>query len=120
MKIAPIVALVCVLSLGATATMQSNNQTLKGHLVDTVCAKAHATEPKYVENHTRMCNLMDGCIKSGFSLVLADKRVLELDSRGNELALELSKSSRKEKDFRVTVSGTVSGATVAVSSMTLD
>jgi hypothetical protein len=62
---------------------------------------------------------MDGCVKSGYTLVLADKSVMDLDSRGNELALDLSKSSRKEKDFKVMVTGTVSGSKIAVRSMAL-
>ena len=99
---------------------QSNTQKLKGHLVDTVCANGHATEPGYVENHTRSCNLMGGCIKSGYSLVTADKKVLQLDSKGAELALALNKSTEKEKDLKVTVTGKVNGSTIEVSDITLD
>ena len=46
--------------------------------------------------------------------------MMELDSKGNELALELSKSSRKDKDFKVTVTGAVSGSKIAVSSIALN
>lgn len=116
------IMLTCVFAIAfsGVATSQSTSQKISGHLVDTVCAKGHATEPGYVENHTRMCNLMDGCIKSGYTLVLADKKMMELDSKGNELALEISKSSRKDKDFKVTVTGNVSGSKIAVSSMALE
>lgn len=109
-----------VVAFAAAAATQSNTQELKGHLVDAVCAKGHATEPGYVENHTRMCNLMGVCIKSGYTLVTPDKKVMQLDSKGAELALELSKSTDKEKDLKVTVTGTVSGSTIAVSAITLD
>jgi len=108
------------IALGSAPTSQSTSQKISGYLVDTVCAKGHATEPGYVENHTRMCNLMDGCIKSGYTLVLSDKKMMELDSKGNELALGLSKSSRKDKDFKVTVTGSVTGSKIAVSAMALD
>ena len=104
MKTVMLFTIAFVVVLGSAPASQSGSHKISGHLVDTVCAKGHATEPGYVENHTRMCNLMDGCIKSGYTLVLADKKIMELDSKGNELALELSKSSRKDKDFKVTVS----------------
>jgi hypothetical protein len=67
-----------------------------------------------------MCSLMDGCIKSGYSLMTADKKVYELDSKGAELALALNKSTDKEKDLKVTVTGTVSGSTIAVTALKLD
>jgi hypothetical protein len=120
MKIRLLVVLVLAASFSAVTLAQSARQTLKGHLVDTVCAKGHGTDAKYVENHTRMCNLMGECVKSGYTLVLADKKMMELDSKGNELALALSKSATKEKDFRVTVTGNVSGTTIAVNSVVLD
>ena len=114
----PVFAL--VVSFSVAPLTQSRTQTFKGHLVDTVCAKGHGAEPKYAENHARMCNLMGECIKSGYTLVMADKKMMELDSNGAELALALSKSSSKEKDFRVTVSGTATGSTLAVRSIVLD
>lgn len=110
----------CLLVTAAVMAAQSDTQKLKGHLVDAVCAKGHAHEAGYVENHARTCNLMDGCVKSGYTLVTADKKVMLLDAKGNELALQLSKSSQKEKDFTVTVTGKVSGSNIAVSSITLD
>jgi hypothetical protein len=64
-------SLVCaliVLGLAVAAAAQSGNQKFQGHLVDTVCAVGHATEAGYAENHDRNCNLMEGCIKSGYSL----------------------------------------------------
>ena len=118
---AAVAGICAVVALAAApAVAQSDTTTIKGHLVDAVCAKGHATEPGYVENHTRMCNLMGVCVKSGYTLVTADKKVLQLDDKGAELALALSKESEKEKDFKVTVTGTVTGSTIAVSAIALD
>jgi hypothetical protein len=94
-------------------------QKLSGHLVDTVCAVNHFKEPGYAENHANACNLHDSCIKSGFSLMTADRRVLKFDAKGAEQALALVKSTKKEKDVKVTVVGKVDGETLTVRSITL-
>ena len=62
---------------------------------------------------------MDGCVKSGYSLVTADKKVLKFDAKGNELALDLIKKIDRDKDWTVAVNGTVSGDTIAVASLQL-
>jgi hypothetical protein len=120
MKPSVLVTSLLAAALVAAVAAQSKTEQLKGHLVDAVCAKGHANEPGYVENHTRMCNLMGGCIKSGYTLVTADKNVRQLDAKGAELALALNKSTDKEKDLKVTVTGTVTGSKIAVSAIALD
>jgi hypothetical protein len=62
---------------------------------------------------------MDACVKSGYSLVTPDKKVLKFDAKGNDLALALIKSSNHDKDWKVTVNGKVSGDTVAVTDIKL-
>ena len=104
---------------GFIASAQSRPQTFDGYLVDGVCAGNHATEPGYVEKHDKACNLMDGCIKSGFSLVTSDLKVLKFDTKGNEQALALIKATEKDKDWKVTVTGSVEGQTLTVSSIKL-
>ena len=107
------------LALTAALAAQSE-QKISGHLVDAVCAKNHATESGYKEKHENTCNLHDSCIKSGYSLILSDNRVLKFDAKGNEQALAFVKSSTKEKDVKVTVTGAVTGDTIAVKSIALD
>src|SRR5205085_3187020 len=69
------------------AAPQSGGQKVTGYLVDAVCAGNHAAEPGYKESHDKNCNLMAACVKSGYSLVLADNTVLTFDPKGNEQAL---------------------------------
>jgi len=107
------------LALTAALAAQSE-QKVSGHLVDAVCAKNHATEPGYKEKHENTCNLHDSCIKSGYSLILPDNRVLKFDAKGNEQALAFVKAATKEKDLKVTVTGAVTGDTIAVKSIALD
>ena len=101
------------------ARAQSRPQTFEGYLVDGVCAGNHATEPGYAEKHDKACNLMDGCIKSGYSLILADHKVLKFDPKGAEQALAFIKATNKDKDLKVVVTGTVEGQTLTVKSIAL-
>ena len=113
-------ALVVIVGLTISAAGQSNPQKFTGHLVDAVCAGNHATEPGYAEKHDKNCNLMEGCIKSGYSLITADHKVLKFDSKGNEQALAFIKATNKDKSWKVLVTGTVDGQTLTVKSIALD
>ncbi len=114
-------ALVTVtLLVSAVTTGQAQEQTFTGHLVDTVCATGHAHEDGYATKHENTCNLMPGCIKSGFSLITSDKKALKFDAKGAEQALVLVKKTSKEKDVKATVVGTLKGDTIAVSSISLN
>jgi len=112
-------ASIAVILLAVTAAGQSGAQKINGHLVDAVCASNHATEPGYVEKHDKNCNLMPGCVKSGYSLVTADHKVLKFDQKGNEQALAFIKATEKDKDLKVAVTGSVSGDSIAVTSIAL-
>jgi hypothetical protein len=109
-----------VVGFSVTAMGQSEGQKFNGHLVDAVCAGNHATEPGYAANHEKQCNLMAGCVKSGFSLITADSKVLKFDQKGNDQALALIKAYDKEKDMKVTVVGKLDGQTLTVSSIKLN
>ena len=62
---------------------------------------------------------MDGCIKSGYSLILADHKVPKFDPKGAEQALAFIKATDKDKDLKVIVTGTVEGQTLTVKSIAL-
>jgi len=113
------VALVAASSTLA-ALQQPAAQKVSGYLVDAVCAGNHATEPGYKESHDKACNLMAACVKSGYSLILADNSVLTFDAKGNEQALALFKATDKDKAFRVAVTGKVEGKTILVTNIALE
>lgn len=106
-----------VVWLAAAGAAQGQAQSLKGHLVDVMCASKHATEADYIAKHDKKCLLMDGCVKSGYSLVTADGKVLKLDAKGNQLALDLIKKTDRASNWTVGVNGTVSGDTITVASI---
>jgi hypothetical protein len=98
----------------------AQTQTIRGHLVDVMCATEHAKEgAAYGAKHDKKCLLMDGCVKSGYSVLTAEGRVVKLDAKGSAMALELIKKTSREADWRVTVAGNVSGDIITVSTLTL-
>jgi hypothetical protein len=112
------IALIMLAVPAATTAGQSSTQKISGHLVDVTCAGDHAAEPGYIEKHDKACNL--SCGKSGgFSLVTADRKVLKFDQKGNEQALALIKATDKVRDWKVVVTGTPSGESIAVSSIAM-
>lgn len=117
MKMLAFAAGVALAVVGLTVAGAAQGQTMKGHLVDVMCSSQHATEAGYVEKHDKKCLLMDDCVKSGYGLVTADKKVLKLDTKGNQMALDLIKKTDRDKDWTVAVNGTVSGDTIAVTSI---
>ncbi len=110
-------AAVAMMVLVASGAAQG--QQVKGTLMDVACSSHHGTEAGYAEKHDKKCLLMDACVKSGYSVVTADKKILKFDARGNELALDLIKKTNREANWAVSVAGTVTGDTIAVSSLTL-
>jgi hypothetical protein len=106
--------------MGLSAILSGqDNQKISGYLVDAVCAGHHATEAGYAANHNKACNLMDGCVKSGYTVITADQKVLKFDQKGNEQALALIKATDKDKDWKVVVTGKVEGDVIAVQSISL-
>ncbi len=108
---------VAAIVVGLAAGAAAQAEPVRGTLMDIACSSHHATEAGYTESHDKKCLLMDGCVKSGYSLVTADKKVLKFDAKGNELALNLIKNTNHDKDWKVAVDGTVKGDTIAVTTI---
>jgi len=112
-------AALVVVGLAVAGAAQGQAQSIKGHLVDVMCATKHSTEAEYIAKHDKKCLLMEGCVKSGYSLVTADGKVMKLDAKGTQLALDLIKKTDRESNWTVAVNGSVSGDTIAVASIQL-
>ena len=110
---------VALVVVGLALSGAAQAQPVRGHLVDIACSSMHASEAGYAEKHDKKCLLMDACVKSGYSVVTADKKVLKFDAKGNQLALDLIKKTDRDKNWTVAVSGTVSGDTIAVTDIKL-
>lgn len=109
------------LSVGVAASgAQTGGATVNGYLMDVACATEHASEgPAAAAKHDKSCLLMGPCVKSGYSVITAENKMLKLDTKGNQLALALIKASDKKDDWKVAVVGTVSGDSIAVDSVKL-
>ncbi|MGE0705126.1 MAG: hypothetical protein AB7P22_14435 [Vicinamibacterales bacterium] len=114
------VALTVVGFAQSPANGQSSPQTITGYLVDVMCATGHASEgAAFGAKHDKACLLMDSCVKSGYSVLTAENKVVKLDPKGNELALALIKGTDRENDWRVSVTGTVTNDTITVTTLSL-
>jgi hypothetical protein len=115
--------LVMVLALGlvisGAAYAAQGVETVNGYLLDVRCATQHAGEAGFAAKHNKECLLMDKCVKSGYAVLTADNKLIKFDNKGNREALKLIKDTNKDKDWKVTVTGKVTGEKIAVSSIAL-
>ncbi len=87
-------------------------ETWSGTIVDTMC------KGKDVASHTRQCAL--NCAKGGYGLVTADGKFVKFDEAGNAKALAALKGSKRDKDMRAKVSGSIEDDVIKVASINLD
>jgi hypothetical protein len=86
-------------------------ESWSGTVVDVMC------KGKDLAGHTRQCSL--NCSKSGYGLVLGDGKFVKFDEGGNAKALNLLKSTNKEKDLKAKVSGSLHGDVIKVETIEL-
>lgn len=122
MKRALVVLSVAVLlTASAFAGGQGKKQKVSGYLVDIMCSSELAEKgPAAAAKHDKECLGMADCVKSGYAVLTADKKVIKFDAKGNEEAKKAIAASSKEKDFKVTVSGVVEGDSIAVASLQIE
>jgi hypothetical protein len=105
-RLAILAAAASLLSFAALA------ETMSGTLVDVMC------KDKDLAGHTTKCAL--GCAKSGFGIVTGDGKFVKFDEAGNTKALAALKATKKDKDLKAKVEGTMDGDTVQVSSIEIE
>lgn len=113
--------LILILFAAVSLSAMAASTTVKGYLVDLACAKENAEkpDPKFPAKHSKDCLQMPDCVKAGYGVLTADKKVIKFDKSGNERAKKFIASMKKTKDVRVTVAGNVTGDTMTVSKITL-
>ena len=96
-------------------------QTIKGHLVDIACASETAEKPRanFREKHSKHCLQMPDCAESGYGVLTADDKVIKFDAKGNETAKKFIEGTDHDRDWKVTVTGTVNGDTMTVDTLSL-
>jgi len=77
---------------------------MNGYLMDKMCSKRMVGHPEKMMKHTKTCLTEESCAESGYGL-MTEKKFIPFDAKGNELAAQYIKSSIKEKDFMIEVTG---------------
>ena len=111
--------LVSILFAAMAVSAFAADTTVKGHLVDLACAAEEGGKPGFGAKHTKDCLQMDECVKSGYGVLTNDKKVIKFDKASNEQAKKFIADLKKTKDIKVTVTGNVTGETIAVSKIEL-
>jgi hypothetical protein len=111
LKFASFVALLVLTALPALAGVETYKNV---SVVDVACSAKVAAD---ADSHTRACALK--CEKSGFAIVISDKKVVKLDADGNAKVVEALKASDKKDHLRVDVTGDLQGDTLKVTSIKL-
>jgi hypothetical protein len=103
----------------AMAKDEGKTVTMKGYVVDAMCAKGIAKKENMMEKaaaHTRECALEDACSASGYG-VFSEGKWFKFDDAGDAQAKALLENTKKEKGIAVEVSGTMQGNQFAVASI---
>ena len=117
------VSLMLIMAAFAVAYDGPKTVTIKGHLIDNMCAGEPGEDKDYedeAKGHTLSCALMSHCHKSGFA-VAEGRNLYKLDAAGNKLAdrvLKTTKAAKSQKGLLVEVEGTVEGTTLKATKIT--
>jgi hypothetical protein len=108
-----------MISALSRAADSAQNKTLDGYLVDVSCATDNAANPdkNFRAAHTKDCMLMEDCAGSGFALLTADEKIIKFDDKSNHIARSFIQGSKKDKDFKVSVTGKLQGDKLSVESI---
>ncbi len=106
-----ILILLAALAISAFAA----DTTVQGYLVDLSCAREEGQTPGFGAKHSKACLQMDDCAKSGYGVLTDDKKIIVFDPAGNQQAKKFIADLKKQKDIKVSVTGTVKGESMTVS-----
>jgi hypothetical protein len=101
----------------AMKAMKAEKSTLKGYIVDKMCASGHADElSTMAPGHTKTCALSEACLKSGLGIV-SEGKWYGFDEKGSAKAASLLKKAKAEKGAMWEVTGVMTGDQLVVSSI---
>jgi hypothetical protein len=125
----PVRLSLCAAVLLAAGAALASAAQVQGILIDEMCSsKAEVrivSGPRLeggmivAEAHTRQCALMPACVKSGYGVFTYDNKFLKFDPAGNRKALAALRSTKKEDDLKVEVTGEIQGDSIKVASLKL-
>lgn len=91
-------------------------ETLKGDIIDNMCAGAQKPEAlaEFVKTHTKQCALSPDCQAAGYS-VLADGKLIKLDKESTVKVVEFL--TKEDSKLQVVVTGKKTGEELNVASI---
>lgn len=106
-----------LISTQGRASNAAQSKTINGYLVDVACATDNAKTPTkdFRGIHTKDC--MRECAGSGFALLTPEDKIIKFDGKSNQLARSFLQGSKKDKDFKVSVTGKLQGDRLSVESI---
>lgn len=97
----------------------AETRTISGYLIDKSCS-AETVGKAALAKHGKACALMGECRKSGYGVVTDDGKFIAFDAAGNKRALAVFQTSKKEMDYKVTVTGDQQGEVIKVTSLKVE
>ena len=108
-----------VLLTAAALSAFAAETKVQGYLVDIACSSEEGQKAGFGAKHSKECLQMPDCARSGYGLLTDDKKVIKFDAASNEKAKQFIADLKKEKDIKVSVTGTMDGERMAVSKIEL-
>lgn len=110
-----VLILFAVMAMSAVAA----DTAVKGYLVDLSCAREDGQKAGFGAKHSKECLQMPDCESSGYGVLTDDKKIVRFDKAGNDQAKKFITELKKEKDIKVTVTGSVTGQSMTVNKIEL-
>jgi hypothetical protein len=88
-------------------------KTWSGYLMDKMCSKRMLGNHDKIVKHSKTCLTEEECSSSGFGL-MTEKKFIPFDTKGNEITAKYLKTTTKEKDFQVEVTGSMKKNKLAI------
>jgi len=111
------VLVIAALAVAVASPLFAADQTWSNvSLVDQKCSTRF--KPDTADTHTLSCAL--ACASSGFGILTSDGAFLMFDKDGSQKATDLLKATTQKDHLRATVTGSLDGKTIKVTSIKLD
>ena len=116
-----VIALVTLALFVATVgfAQEAKTVTLKGYVVDQMCAKNIAKKENMMEKaagHSKQCTLEDACAASGFG-IFSEGKYYKFDEKGSAKAQSMIENSKREKELSFEATGKITGETFVVATL---
>lgn len=101
------------------ATLLNNTENGQKDELEGILIDKHCFGMKEPPKDTKMCLMMKSCGESGYGVAIKQKdntyKFYKFDAQGQKFAMEILKSTKKDKNITILVKGVVDGENIGVS-----